>query len=154
MQEQIPQRPPSVTIEKIEEVAVVVYRRKKVLLVQRPASGRWANMWEFPHAPVKPGEKAASVAEGLLAGGAGMQATIGKEIMTLRHSITRYRITMACLTAKYRSGTFRSQIYQQGKWVELGELANYPVSAPQRRLIRALLDDPELCATGKVRKPV
>jgi len=71
----------------------------------------------------------------------GIRVTPGKEILTLRHGITRYRITMVCLAARYKSGRFSSHVYQQGKWVTLEELVNYPVSAPQRRLARALTKD-------------
>jgi A/G-specific adenine glycosylase len=138
LQERIPPRPATVAIQKIEEVAMVVYRKRKVLLVQRPAQGRWANMWEFPHAPMEHGESAAAAGKRLLAEGTGIQATPGKEILTLQHGITRYRITMVCLAARYRSGRFSSHVYQQGKWVRPEELVSYPVSAPQRRLAHAL----------------
>jgi hypothetical protein len=52
--------------------------------------------------------------------------------------VTRYRITMVCFEALYESGRFRSDFYQQGKWIELAALSSYPVSSPQRRLARAL----------------
>src|SRR5262249_13601099 len=35
----------------ISEVAVVLRKQGKLLLVQRPARGRWENLWEFPHGP-------------------------------------------------------------------------------------------------------
>jgi A/G-specific adenine glycosylase len=120
---------------------MVVYRGKKVLLVQRPADGRWANMWEFPHAPLEQGESATAAGKRMLVERTGIRVTPGKEILTLRHGITRYRITMVCLAARYKSGRFSSHVYQQGKWVTLEELVNYPVSAPQRRLARALTKD-------------
>jgi len=141
LQERIPPRPATVAIQEIEEFAMVVYRGKKVLLVQRPADGRWANMWEFPHAPLAQGESATAAGKRMLVERTGIRVTPGKEILTLRHGITRYRITMVCLAARYKSGRFSSHVYQQGKWVTLEELVNYPVSAPQRRLARALTKD-------------
>ena len=140
LQDRIPPRSRPVAIQEVAEVAMVVYRQKKVLLVQRPSVGRWANMWEFPDAAMNPGEKAAAVGTRLLADNTGIQAVPETEILTLRHGITRYRITMVCLLARYRSGQFSSSVYQQGKWVGLGELAKYPVSAPQRRLARFLTE--------------
>jgi len=132
--------PPAVAIQQVREVAVVVYRGRKVLLVQRPATGRWASMWEFPHGPVEKRQSAARVGQRLLADGTGIKAVPGKAILTLRHSITRFRITLLCLEASYQSGTFRSQVYQRGKWVGVDELGKYPVSAPQRCLARALAE--------------
>jgi A/G-specific adenine glycosylase len=141
LQDRIPPRSQPVAIQEVVEVAMVLYRGKKVLLVQRLPTGRWANMWEFPHAPVNAGEEPAAAGKRLLAKSAGIQAGPQAEILTLRHGITRYRITMVCLLARYRSGQFASSVYQQGKWVTLGELAEYPVSAPQRRLARFLMEE-------------
>ena len=58
---------------------------------------------------------------------------------TIRHGVTRFRITMVCLEATYRSGRLRSSVYQAGRWVKLVELKHYPVSSPQRRLAEVLL---------------
>lgn len=119
---------------------MVVYRQKKVLLVQRPTVGRWANMWEFPHTAINSDENAVAAGKRLLADSTSIQAVPETEILTLCHGITRYRITMVCLLARYRSGQFSPSVYQQGKWVGLEELAKYPVSAPQRRLARFLTE--------------
>jgi A/G-specific adenine glycosylase len=89
---------------------------------------------------MNPGETAVAAGKRMLADSAGIQAVPGTEMLTLRHGITRFRITMVCLAARYRSGRFSSHVYQQGKWVELEELAKYPVSAPQRRLARSLME--------------
>jgi A/G-specific adenine glycosylase len=138
LQEKIPVRQKPIATQQVQETAIVVFRNRKVLLVQRPSTGRWANLWEFPHGPVKKGVSIARTATRLLADSTGIQAIPGEEIATLRHSVTRFRITMVCLAAAYRAGTFHSQVYQQGKWVSLEDLANYPVSAPHRRLAQML----------------
>src|SRR5438105_12487275 len=36
-----------------EDVAVVIRRENRILLVQRPVSGRWPGLWEFPHDQVR-----------------------------------------------------------------------------------------------------
>jgi A/G-specific adenine glycosylase len=61
-----------------------------------------------------------------------------RDLMTLTHGITRYRITLACYEADHAGGEFRSDFYAAGEWVAPGELAAYPVSAPQRRLAKAV----------------
>src|SRR5207244_9568055 len=50
-QEEIPARTPRPAVTEVSEAAVVVRRGEELLLVQRPAAGRWANLWEFPHGP-------------------------------------------------------------------------------------------------------
>ena len=51
----------------IEEVAVIVRKRDRLLLVQRPSEGRGANLWEFPHHQRQSDETANLAAHRLLA---------------------------------------------------------------------------------------
>jgi A/G-specific adenine glycosylase len=139
LQESIPARaaPPETTY--VRESAVVVRRGEAVLLVQRPASaGRWANLWEFPHGPLADGEDHEEAAARLVGELTGLKARLGPELLTIRHGITRYQITLVCFEAAHRAGEFRSPFYAAGRWVAPAALADYPVSAPQRRLARAL----------------
>ena len=122
----------------MREVAVVVRRGKQVLLVQRPASGRWATMWEFPHVELHDGETHEAAVERCLRELIGIQAKLGDEIVTIRHGVTRYAITMVCLEAEYVEGEFQSSFYTRGVWLTPEELSTHPVSAPQRRLIAGL----------------
>jgi A/G-specific adenine glycosylase len=133
-QDELPRRTrPPATIE-VQEVAVVVRRDGQVLAVQRPAQGRWANLWEFPHAELQAGEASDAAAERLLRDMTGLVVELGPELTTLTHGITRYRITLVCREAAWRRGEFRSTVYQQGRWLLPAELAELPFSAPQRRL--------------------
>jgi A/G-specific adenine glycosylase len=138
LQDAIPARPPPPAITEIREAAVVVRRGGEVLLVQRPETARrWANLWEFPHGPLGDSE-AHEEAASRLAREAGLNVALGTELLTLRHGVTRFRITMACFEAEHKGGEFRSDFYRQGLWVAPASLADYPVSAPQRRLAKAL----------------
>jgi A/G-specific adenine glycosylase len=126
-----------VTVQ-VQEVAVVVRCQGRVFLVQRPAGGRWEGLWEFPHGPLQEGETHEHAANRLLRELTSLRARRGPELLTIRHGVTRFQITMVCFEAEYRAGTFRSSFYRQGVWVAPEELASYPVSSPQRRLARAL----------------
>jgi A/G-specific adenine glycosylase len=141
VQDRIP--PPSrhVQVVTVEEAAIVVWKKQTVLLVQRPATGRWAGMWEFPHGTKETSETYEQAGLRHVQVLTGVKAELGPELTTLRHGITRYRITLACFEARYRTGKFRSAFYQQGRWVTPSQLATFPVSAPQRRLARILAGD-------------
>jgi A/G-specific adenine glycosylase len=138
-QESIPARTPPPQVVAVQESAVVVRRGLEVLFVQRPAGGRWAGMWEFPHGPLLQGESHEAAASRLLQQLTGLHAKVGSEMLTIRHSITRYRITLTCFEAEYVGGEFQSRFYAEGRWLPLADLAAYPVSSPQRRLARFLL---------------
>jgi len=139
-QEQIPYRTKPPAIVKVREAAVVLRRGDRVLLVQRPATGRWANLWEFPHGPLLDGETYDVAAQRLIEPLTGYRGQIGAELTTISHTVTRYAITLVCFEATYESGDFQSTAYVRGDWLSLSDLANRPVSSPQRRLIRRLLE--------------
>jgi A/G-specific adenine glycosylase len=140
LQAKIPRKAPAVAVEEVSEVAVVVWRGGEVLLVQRPAgASRWAKMWEFPHAVTAPGEAPAAAARRVLAELTGLDAEPGAEVVTIRHGVTRFRITLLALEAAYRGGEFRSDFYTAGQWVTPARLAEFAVSSPQRRLAQKLL---------------
>jgi A/G-specific adenine glycosylase len=138
LQEVIPARTPPPGPTFVQEAAVVVRRGDRVLLVQRPASGRWAGLWEFPHGPLQEGETHDAAARRLGPNLTGLELEPGAEILTIRHGITRYRVTLVCFEAEYVAGTFRSPFYVRGEWLAPADLAARPVSSPQRRLARAL----------------
>jgi A/G-specific adenine glycosylase len=138
LQEAIPARTPAPETTFVQEAAVVVRRGPRVLLVRRPEGGRWAGLWEFPHGPLQDGETHEQAAARLAAGLTGLEVRVGPELLTVRHGITRYHITMVCFEANHVAGTFRSHFYREGRWLAPGQLADYPVSAPQRRLARSL----------------
>jgi A/G-specific adenine glycosylase len=137
-QEEIPARTAAPAITEVHESAVVISRAERVLLVQRPARGRWANLWEFPHGERRPGEDAAAAAVRLAIELTGLNVALGPELLTLTHAITRYRVVLSCFEAEHSAGDFRPGFYLHGLWLAPEELATYPVSAPQRRLISAL----------------
>jgi ADP-ribose pyrophosphatase YjhB (NUDIX family) len=138
LQDKIPARSPAPQPVHVLETGVVVRRGGKTLLVQRPAHGRWAGLWEVPHGPVRAGEDPDAAAVRLLRALTNIEAKPGTEILTIRHAVTRYQIRLLCLEARYTSGDFRSDFYQQAVWVTPAEMATYPVSRPQRKLADAL----------------
>jgi A/G-specific adenine glycosylase len=134
LQEQLPVRPPAPTKVAIAEIAVVVRRGSKVLVVQRPDEGRWANLWEFPHASLLKVETPAAGAARVVKALTGVTAKVGPELMTLTHTITRYSIRLVCLETTYQRGEFRATHYHQGRWMKPAQLVQLPFSSPQRRL--------------------
>jgi A/G-specific adenine glycosylase len=136
--DEMPARNPAPAPVLVREVAVVLRRRGRVLLARRPPQGRWAGMWEFPRAELRDGESAEEGAQRVALQLTGMTAELGPELLTIRHGVTRYRITLVCFEAASVSGEFSSPFYRQALWLTPRQLARYPVSAPQRRLAEHL----------------
>ena len=136
-----PKTAPAITA--VREVGVVARDGAKVLLCRRPAdAGRWQNMWEVPHAEVTEGEDDAAAAERIARELTGYAVTPGEEVAAIKHGVTRYAITLTVLTAARAGGRFRRGFYAEAKWVTPAGLADFPVSAPQRKLMTLLAKPP------------
>ncbi len=137
IQDVTPTRDRAPSVKAVHEAAVVVWRNGRVLLVQRPDHGRWAELWEFPHGPVRPSESSPAAASRILRD-LGLSATLGPVLTTVRHGIMRERVSMVCFEARLRRGECRSDYYVGTRWTQLREMADFPMSAPQRRIAETL----------------
>jgi A/G-specific adenine glycosylase len=134
-QAEIPPAKSAAVVEQVEEVAVVIHHAERVLLVQRPPTAdRWASLWEFPHGPVSAGETVLTAGPRLARALVGLDVTLGQELGVVKHTVTRWQIRMVVLAAQSPSAAFASAFYTAGQWVRLAELAQFPVSAPQRQI--------------------
>jgi A/G-specific adenine glycosylase len=138
LQEEIPGKSPTPPEKVIQEVGVVVCKKHRILLVQRPTKGRWAGMWEFPHDQIRTSESLDSAARRITRKMLALQVRLGPELLTLKHSVNQDRITLVCYEGEYRAGNFQSKFYQNARWLYLSQLQDFPVSAPQRKLARIL----------------
>jgi A/G-specific adenine glycosylase len=138
IEQEVPRRPARPATREVREAAVVIRKGARVLLTQRPDEGRWAGLWEFPHGPLEKGETHGAAANRLARQLVGLRVRVGPELLTLRHSVTHHRITMSCFEATHVAGVFRPMMYPRGEWIEPGRMVEFPVSAPQRRLAKAL----------------
>lgn len=139
VQEQLPAKKPASKPIQVEEAALVIRKRDRVLLVQRPSSGRWADLWEFPHGERKPDEPIPQVVERLARELIGLDVKPGPQLLVIRHPVTKYQITLTSVECTHLRGRYRSTFYQQGRWLKPAQLADYPSSSPQRKLINAVV---------------
>jgi A/G-specific adenine glycosylase len=156
LQGQIPPPKPKPSIQAVREAAVVVRRRGRVLLVQQPAGGRWAGLWDFPRfrldADANPrglsrfssrengtvplgGELARDLIAGVRAL-AGVRIRPGRHLKTFRHGVTRFRITLECYEADFLSTAQGKSAAAAPCWVRPGMLDAYPLSTTGRKLAR------------------
>jgi A/G-specific adenine glycosylase len=138
-------------IEAVREASVVVWRRGKVLVRRRGAAERWAGMWDFPRFPLT-ARRQPAIARELAANLerlVGIVAEPGKRITTIKHGVTRFRITLDCYTARYISAKRASSADgEELKWLAPAQLTAVPLSTSARKLSR-LLSPP---APGRVRR--
>jgi A/G-specific adenine glycosylase len=139
LSEAIPLRPKRRKPIYVEEVALIIRRKARVLLLRRPPRGRWAGLWEFPHAPTRSGQCDEESLLRQIKMLTGFSAVFGKKLLSLRHNLTHHRILLTGFEARYKSGVFSSSFYTSHVWVEPMRITDYAVSTPQRRLAKRLL---------------
>jgi len=139
LQAAIPIKKAPLAAEAVREAAIAIRQRGKVLIGRRPPNAaRWQNMWELPHAEIARGAKANQAAANIAEKLTGLEVAIGQELGTVRHTVTRFAISMTCWEAKRVRGRLRSPFYSELRWAAVEELGEYPVSSPQRRLMSVL----------------
>jgi A/G-specific adenine glycosylase len=122
----------------VREAAVVVRHRGRVLVRQCGPRERWAGLWDFPRFPVEaegPLFAAGELAEKVLLQ-TGIRCLPGPLIKTIKHGITRFRITLDCYEAAYAGGRARSKQDTPVRWVESSELESLPLSTTGRKLAK------------------
>ena len=74
-------------------------------------------MWEVPHAERLPNEDLPTAAVRIARELTGLEIEPGAEVITIRHGVTRFAITLVCLEADYRGGSFAPGFYAAAKWL-------------------------------------
>lgn len=122
------------------EAVVLVRRRGEVLLCRQQEGERWAGLWDFPRFPAE-GPDSPTMRENLseaVRARTGVAISIDSHAGTLRHGVTRYRITLDSYHARPSGGRIRDP--ENTRWVALAELDRYPLSATGRKLAGRLVD--------------
>ncbi len=138
LQEGIPAARRKPNFESVREAAVVVRRREQVLLMRRGDGGRWAGLWDFPRFALSESEGEGleqELAEKLKAL-TGVVARPRELLTTLKHGVTRFRITLDCHLADYVSASRRPPAEAELRWIEPGDFESYPLSVTGRKLSR------------------
>jgi A/G-specific adenine glycosylase len=153
-QDEVPRPKPPPILEEVSEAAVLVRRRPRprpcvhgarhagrhgtdrVLLIQWPEGRRWAGLWDFPRFAVQ-GRGEAEIHRELVENVrrlTGVHISLGEHRTTLRHGVTRFRITLDCYEAEYLSHNGGGAENLVQKWVRPAELERYPLSSTGRKL--------------------
>ena len=100
---------------------------------------RWAGLWDFPRFPVttQRGDPLREQLQSAAVELTGLAIDSGRHLTTIKHGVTRFRITLDCYEAKYKGGRLKRG--GDVRWVEIDDLESYPLSVTGRKLSRLLL---------------
>ena len=139
LQAEIPSLQTKERTEYRSEVALLIRKRGKTLLIRSPEGERWAGLWDFPRTETEaelPLIPAADTAlQNRLAKLTGRKLIPGRLICSLKHSVTKYRITLFFCegTDMGRTGT---KSLCETRWATAAELQELPMNSTARKLVQ------------------
>lgn len=147
-QDRIPAPKPRIKFEEVLEAAAVVRRNDAVLVRQCQPGERWAGLWDFPRFRLLASAESDEAVKAELArklAEAGLKAEVGDRLTTIKHGVTRFRITLAVYvvaSAKWPRSDFSKAASPlqdgSGRWLPVSELATLPLSVTGRKIARLL----------------
>ncbi len=137
LQESIPVAKAKTVYAAVQEAAVVIRRGPLVLLLQRGADQRWPGLWDFPRFPSaeRPSVACQQTLQEQVRVLTGLHVELGRPLATIKHGVTRFRITLVCHEARHIAGRLRGQRF---RWVRPGKLEDYPLSVTGRKISRLI----------------
>ena len=138
LQNEIPKAKARPQTTDLREAAVVVRKNGRVLIRQCGATERWAGLWDFPRfaldaeGPLFAADEIVAKVHALT----GVTCTPGPLVKTLKHGVTRFRITLDCYRAEHVSGRLKSANGTDVRWAEVAKLSDYPLNTTGRKIAR------------------
>jgi A/G-specific adenine glycosylase len=131
LQQKIPRPKTRQRYTEVREAAIIIRRKGRVLMRRCGDGERWAGLWDFPRfeleteGPLFARDEIVSKVRQQTS----VECTPATLLKTLKHGVTRYRITLDCYAAEYVSGRAANS-----KWIPLESLATLPLSTTGRKV--------------------
>lgn len=137
------QRP--ITTKKVRtphyDVTVAIIKKNgRVLIAQRPADKLLGGMWEFPGGKMEKGETKETCLRRELKEELGIDVKVGKQVLTLRHAYSHFKITLYVFEAALIKGKPRAIEVADFKWLPPRALAAYPMGKTDRLIAESLIN--------------
>jgi A/G-specific adenine glycosylase len=116
--------------------------RSHLLIAQRPPDGMLGGLWEFPGGKLEasdadlPACLRREIAEELA-----IEIEVGELLTVVKHAYTHFRITLYTFHARHVAGAPQAIGCQDWRWVELDELASFPLPVTDQKIVTALRAD-------------
>jgi A/G-specific adenine glycosylase len=135
-QQEIPFRAVRAAPTPVTEVAVAVQRDGRYLMLKRLPGERWAGLWDFVRFGWDAAERLSPtrVARAVYSH-ARVEVEIAERIAEIRHSVTRFRITLCCYAAEWQAGELEGGP-RQVQWITPRKFSTLPLSVTGRKLAR------------------
>lgn len=118
--------------------AGLVEKRGRFLIVQRPAAGLLAGLWELPNGRVEERENSADACRRAVLESAGLVVSPGRRLARVTHAYTHFTITMDVFACDFVSGRVRRNGPQAHQWIRMGDVCDYPFHKAMHKAFAAM----------------
>ncbi|MBI1292313.1 A/G-specific adenine glycosylase [bacterium] len=126
-----PKLPAKAPLASVREVAVIIRRNRRILLLQRPATGSFAGMWELPRGECRDGEEAFEAAMRIVAEQTGLRCVPRSALFKLKHTVMRRSIELHVIDTGTWEGIARPTFHVAAEWTTAEEWLDLPKSTTQ-----------------------
>lgn len=128
-----PVRKAKKAVPHLVHAGAVIVAKGRVLLAQRPKDGLLGGMWEFPNGRVEghPAEDLADVIWEIYQ----VKVRVRARLVVVDHAYTHFKITEHAFFAEMLESSQKENL----RWVDVGELGDYPMGKVDRKIADALL---------------
>ncbi|PJB82223.1 MAG: A/G-specific adenine glycosylase [Acidobacteria bacterium CG_4_9_14_3_um_filter_49_7] len=117
-------------------VAVITDSSGRMLIQKRPENGLLGGLWEFPGGKVEKGETLPDALKRECMEELAVKVKVGKEITTIRHAYTHFKILLTAFYCTITSGTLTS--YLPFRWAKMEDIASLPFPKANHKILPAL----------------
>lgn len=118
--------------------AVILGPEKRILLIQRPASGFLGGLWTFPGGMICPGETLTEALEKRCREELNISISVGKPLMTLQQAYSHFHLTLHVFQGTIPSGVTGFPAQDRRRWATSAEVRGLPFSGAELRILEAL----------------
>ncbi len=119
--------------------AILLDRKKRVLVVQRPAFGLLGGLWKFPGGESGAKEAVKDALARTIREELGVSIRVGKEVASVKHAYTHFRVTFHVYECALARGRPKSLEGRRWRWVPIEKLRRLALSKAERKILNVLL---------------
>ena len=116
----------------------VITKSNKILITQRPTQGLLGGLWEFPGGKIKKNELPEEACAREIKEELNLSVTVREHLGQVKHAYTHFRVVIEVFLCNTPSGEIKLNGPVSYRWVNLSELANYPIPSANHKIIRYL----------------
>jgi A/G-specific adenine glycosylase len=121
--------------------AAVIKQRSHVLVMQRPASGLLAGLWEFPNVDLESPADAKSMLRRGLRKRLGFSVMLSQEFGQYDHAYSHFSVRLQVFESKLNGRRPKLETESQHRWISIHRLNDLPMGKLDRQIASSLRDN-------------